>query len=163
MATPVSEQAALLAKQMGVESPSAEVIEVYTRILARTSLVIPLGPTRSVARGNAEDGREFPDEKDYNFFKEMLDKTAINEFFQHEDWGSHRVLMDTFAIDESHTVPAYRVFWNERQRFLSDHNDLEAFKTIVEPMVASVSMLLGVDWATWALDVGQPNKGQSQS
>ncbi len=53
MATPVAEQAVLLAKQMGIESPSAEVIETYTRILARTSLVVPLGPTRSSLRGNA--------------------------------------------------------------------------------------------------------------
>lgn len=159
MATPVAEQALLLAQQMGVEAPSAEVIETYTRILARTSLVVPLGPTRSAVRGNAEDDREYPDEKDYAFFKEMLEKTAINEFFQQEDWGSHRVLMDTFALDAEHTVPAYRVFWNERQRFLAAHNDdVEAFKAIVEPMVASVSMLLGVDWATWALDVGQGQK-----
>lgn len=158
MATSVAEQALLLAKQMGVENPSAEVIETYTRILARTSLVVPLGPTRSVVRGNAEDEREYPDEKDYAFFKEMLEKTAINEFFQHEDWGPHRVLMDMFALDDQHTVPAYRVFWNERQRFLADHNEVESFKAIVEPMVASVSMLLGVDWATWALGVGQGQK-----
>ena len=158
MATPVAEQALLLAQQMGVEAPSSEVIETYTRILARTSLVVPLGPTRSAVRGNAEDDREYPDQKDYAFFKEMLEKTAINEFFQHEDWGSHRVLMDTFALDAEHTVPAYRVFWNERQRFLKAHDDVETFKAIVEPMVASVSMLLGVDWATWALDVGQGQK-----
>lgn len=158
MATPVAEQALLLAKQMGVENPSAEVIETYTRILARTSLVVPLGPTRSMVRGNTEDEREYPDEKDYVFFKEMLEKTAINEFFQHEDWGPHRVLMDMFALDDQHMVPAYRVFWNERQRFLADHNEVESFKAIVEPMVASVSMLLGVDWATWALDVGQGQK-----
>lgn len=158
MATPVAEQALLLAKQMGVEHPSADVIETYTRILARTSLVVPLGPTRSVLRGNAEDDRESPDAKDYAFFKAMLEKTAINEFFQHEDWGSHRVLMDTLALDERHSVPAYRVFWNERQRFLAAHADLETFKSVVEPMVASVSMLLGVDWANWVLDVGQSHK-----
>ena len=158
MATPVAEQALLLAKQMGVENLSAEVIETYTRILARTSLVVPLGPTRSMVRGNAEDEREYPDEKDYAFFKEMLEKTAINEFFQHEDWGPYRVLMDMFALDDEHLVPAYRIFWNERQRFLADHNEVESFKAIVEPMVASVSMLLGVDWATWALDVGQGQK-----
>ena len=158
MATPVAEQALLLAKQMGVESPSAEVIETYTRILARTSLVVPLGPTRSMVRGNAEDEREYPDEKDYAFFKEMLEKTAINEFFQHEDWGPHRVLMDMFALDDQHLVPAYRIFWNERQRFLADHNEVESFKAIVEPMVASVSMLLGVDWADWTLDIGQSKK-----
>ena len=158
MATPVAEQALLLAKQMGVENPSAEVIETYTRILARTSLVVPLGPTRSMVRGNAEDEREYPDEKDYAFFKEMLEKTAINEFFQHEDWGPHRVLMDMFALDDEHLVPAYRVFWNERQRFLADHNEVESFKAIVEPMVASVSMLLGVDWADWTLDIGQTKK-----
>lgn len=64
MATPVATQAVLLAKQMGVDNPSAEVIETYTRILARTSLVVPLGPTRSIPRGNAEDDREYPDEKD---------------------------------------------------------------------------------------------------
>ena len=158
MATPVAEQALLLAKQMGVENPSAEVIETYTRILARTSLVVPLGPTRSMMRGNAEDSREYPDEKDYAFFKEMLEKTAINEFFQHEDWGPYRVLMDMFALDDEHLVPAYRVFWNERQRFLADHNEVESFKAIVEPMVASVSMLLGVDWADWTLDIGQTKK-----
>ena len=158
MATPVAEQALLLAKQMGVENPSAEVIETYTRILARTSLVVPLGPTRSMVRGNAEDEREYPDEKDYAFFKEMLEKTAINEFFQHEDWGPYRVLMDMFALDDEHLVPAYRVFWNERQRFLADHNEVESFKAIVEPMVASVSMLLGVDWADWTLDIGQTKK-----
>ena len=158
MATPVAEQALLLAQQMGVENPSAEIIETYTRILARTSLVVPLGPTRSAVRGNAKDEREYPDEKDYAFFKEMLEKTAINEFFQHEDWGSHRVLMDMFALDEQHSVPAYRVFWNERQRFLADHNDIESFKAIVKPMVASVSMLLGVDWADWTLDIGQSKK-----
>jgi|GEM_PF-2971786 len=158
MATPVAEQALLLAKQMGVENPSAEVIETYTRILARTSLMVPLGPTRSMVRGNAEDEREYPDEKDYAFFKEMLEKTAINEFFQHEDWGPHRVLMDMFALDDEHLVPAYRVFWNERQRFLADHNEVESFKAIVEPMVASVSMLLGVDWADWTLDIGQTKK-----
>jgi hypothetical protein len=156
MATPVAEQALLLAKQMGVESPSPEVIETYTRILARTSLVVPLGPTRSVARGNDEDNREYPDEKDYAFFKEMLEKTAINEFFQNEAWGPHRVLMDMVALDDQHSVPAYRVFWNERQSFLSAHNeDVDGFKAIVEPMVASVSMLLGADWASWILDVGQ--------
>ena len=158
MATPVAEQALLLAKQMGVENPSAEVIETYTRILARTSLVVPLGPTRSMVRRNAEDEREHPDEKDYAFFKEMLEKTAINEFFQHEDWGPHRVLMDMFVLDDQHMVPAYRVFWNERQRFLADHNEVESFKAIVEPMVASVSMLLGVDWADWTLDIGQIKK-----
>ena len=158
MGTPVAEQALLLAKQMGVENPSAEVIETYTRILARTSLVVPLGPTRSAVRGNDEDNREYPDEKDYAFFKEMLEKTAINEFFQHEDWGPHRVLMDMFALDDEHLVPAYRVFWNERQRFLADHNEVESFKAIVEPMVASVSMLLGVDWADWTLDIGQTKK-----
>ena len=156
MATPVAEQALLLAKKMGVEAPSADVIETYTRILARTSLVVPLGATRAAVRGNAEDQREYPDEKDYAFFKEMLEKTAINEFFQHDDWGSHRVLMDMVAVDDQHSVPAYRVFWNERQRFLMAHNDdVEAFKAIVEPMVASVSMLLGVDWASWSLDIGQ--------
>lgn len=155
MATPVAAQALALAKQMGVESPSAQVIETYTRILARTSLVVPLGPARAMVRGNAEDDREYPDEKDYIFFKDMLEKTAINEFFQHEDWGPHRVLMDTFKLDETHTVPAYRVFWNERQRFLAAHNELDAFKAVVEPMVASISMLLGVDWANWALDAGQ--------
>lgn len=159
MATPVPEQALLLAKQMGVEAPAADVIETYSRILARTSLVVPLGPTSSVVRGNAEDEREYPDEKDYAFFKEMLEKTAINEFFQHDDWGPHRVLMDMFAVDDEHTVPAYRVFWNERQRFLAAHNDdVEAFKVVVEPMVASVSMLLGVAWATWTLDIGQSKK-----
>lgn len=158
MATPVATQAVLLAKQMGVEHPSADVIETYTRILARTSLVVLLGPTRSVLRGNAEDDREYPDEKDYTFFKEMLEKTAINEFFQHEDWGSHRVLMDTFALDDTHTVPAYRVFWNERQKFLAAHNEIDTFKAIIEPMVASVSMLLSVDWANWTLDVGQRKK-----
>jgi hypothetical protein len=158
MATPVATQAVLLAKQMGVDNPSAEVIETYTRILARTSLVVPLGPTRSIPRGNAEDDREYPDEKDYTFFKEMLEKTAINEFFQHEDWGSHRVLMDTFALDETHTVPAYRVFWNERQKFLAAHDEIDTFKAIIEPMVASVSMLLSVDWANWTLDVGQRKK-----
>ena len=158
MATPVATQAVLLAKQMGVDNPSAEVIETYTRILARTSLVVPLGPTRSIPRGNAEDDREYPDEKDYTFFKEMLDKTAINEFFQHEDWGSHRVLMDTFALDDTHTVPAYRVFWNERQKFLAAHDEIDTFKAIIEPMVASVSMLLSVDWANWTLDVGQRKK-----
>ena len=119
---------------------------------------MPLGPTRSAVRGNAEDEREYPDDKDYAFFKEMLEKTAMNEFFQHEDWGSHRVLMDMFALDEQHSVPAYRVFWNERQRFLADHNETESFKAIVEPMVASVSMLLGVDWADWTLDIGQSKK-----
>lgn len=155
MATPVAEQAMLLAKQMGVDSPSAEILEAYTKILARTSLVVPLGPTRSVNRGNAEDDRAFPDEKDYAFFKEMLEKTAINEFFAHEDWGPHRVLMDMYKVDDTHMVPAYRVFWNERQQFLAAHNELESFKAVVEPMVASVSMLLGVDWATWALDIGQ--------
>lgn len=156
MATPVAEQALLLAKQMGIENPSAEVIETYTRILARTSLVVPLGPTRSMVRGNAEDNREYPDEKDYTFFKEMLEKTAINEFFQNDAWGPHRVLMDMYALDDQHSVPAYRVFWNERQGFLSAHNEnVEAFKAIVEPMVASVSMLLGADWASWVLDVGQ--------
>ncbi len=158
MATPVAEQALLLAKQMGVENPSAEVIETYTRILARTSLVVLLGATRSVVRGNAEDNREYPDEKDYVFFKEMLEKTAINEFFQYEDWGPHRVLMDTFALDDTHTVPAYRVFWNERQKFLAAHNEIDTFKAVIEPMVASVSMLLGVDWSNWALDVGQGQK-----
>jgi hypothetical protein len=66
--------------------------------------------------------------------------------------------MDMFALDDQHLVPAYRIFWNERQRFLADHNEVESFKAIVEPMVASVSMLLGVDWATWALDVGQGQK-----
>ena len=156
MATPVAEQALLLAQKMGVEAPSADVIETYTRILARTSLVVPFGATRSTVRGNAEDDREYPDEKDYAFFKEMLEKTAINEFFQHEDWGPHRVLMDMMALDEQHSVPAYRVFWNERQRFLMTHNDdVEAFKAIIEPMVASVSMLLGVDWSSWSLDIGQ--------
>ena len=30
MATPVAEQALLLAQQMGIENPSAEVIETYT-------------------------------------------------------------------------------------------------------------------------------------
>lgn len=112
MATPVSEQALLLAKQMGVENPSAEVIETYTRILARTSLMVPLGPTRSAMRDNAEDNREYPDEKDYAFFKEMLEKTAINEFFQHEEWGPHRLLMDMYVLDDQHSVPAYRVLWN---------------------------------------------------
>jgi hypothetical protein len=156
MATPVAEQALLLAKQMGIENPSPEVIETYTRILARTSLVVPLGPTRSTLRGNAEDNREYPDEKDYAFFKEMLEKTAINEFFQNDEWGPHRVLMDMYALDDQHSVPAYRVFWNERQGFLSAHNeDVEAFKAVVEPMVASVSMLLGADWASWVLDIGQ--------
>lgn len=159
MATSVAEQALLLARQMGVADPSAEVIETYTRILARTSLVVPLGPTRSMVRSNAEDNREYPDEIDYAFFKEMLEKTAINEFFQNDAWGPHRVLMDMYVLDDQHSVPAYRVFWNERQRFLSEHNeDVEAFKGIVEPMVASVSMLLGVDWASWMLDVGQNKK-----
>lgn len=159
MATPVSEQALLLAKQMGVENPSAEVIEIYTRILARTSLMVPLGPTRSAMRDNAEDNREYPDEKDYAFFKEMLEKTAINEFCQYEEWGPHRVLMDMYVLDDQHSVPAYRVLWNERQRFLAAHNDdIDSFKGIVEPMVAAVSMLLGADWASWALDVGQPKK-----
>ena len=88
----------------------------------------------------------------------MLEKTAINEFFQHEDWGSHRVLMDTFALDDTHTVPAYRVFWNERQKFLAAHDEIDTFKAIIEPMVASVSMLLSVDWANWTLDVGQRKK-----
>lgn len=155
MATPVAEQAALLAKKMEIDNPSAEVIETYTRILARTSLLVLLGPARNVLRGNASDERSFADEQDYEFFRQMLEKTAIAEFFQHVAWGPHRVLMDMITIEEGRRVPVYRVFWNERQKFLAAHDDAEAFKATVEPIIASVAMLLGVDWADWMLDVGQ--------
>lgn len=154
MATPVAEQAALLAKSMGVENPSAEVIETYSRILARTSLLVLLGPAKNVLRGNAGDERSFADAQDYEFFRQMLDKTAIAEFFQHDAWGPHRVLMDMHTLEDGQRVPAYRVFWNERQRFLADHDDLAGFKSTLEPMIASIAMLLGVEWANWTLDVG---------
>ena len=155
MATPVAEQATLLAKKSGIDTPSAEDIATYSRMLAETSLIVVLGPVRNSRRGDASDAREFADERDYDFFRQMLDKTAIAEFFEHQDWGPHRVLMDTVMLDTDHRVPVYRVFWNERQRFLADYDDLDAFKTTLEPMVASVAMLLGVDWADWMLDVGQ--------
>lgn len=155
MATPVAEQAALLAKKHGIDAPSAEDIATYTQVLARASLIVMLGPVRNTLRGDASDAREFSDEHDYTFFRQMLDKTAIAEFFEHQEWGPHRVLMDTVMLDADQRVPVYRVFWNERQRFLADYDDLDTFKATLEPMVASVAMLLGVDWADWMLDVGQ--------
>jgi hypothetical protein len=155
MATPVAEQAILLAKSKGIDAPSADVIATYSRMLAKTSLIVVLGPVRNTLRGDASDAREFADERDYDFFRQMLDKTAIAEFFEHQAWGPHRVLMDTVMLDTDQRAPAYRVFWNERQRFLADYDDLDAFKATLEPMVASVSMLLGVEWADWMLDVGQ--------
>ncbi len=155
MATPIAEQALQLAKSAGIDHPTAEQVEAATRVLAKTSLVVLLGPARTVLRGNASDEREFADQQDYEFFRQMLEKTAINEFFQHEAWGPHRVLMDAYALDDGRRVPAFRVLWNERQRFLADHDTLDAFKEVIEPMVGSVAMLLGVDWANWTLDDGR--------
>jgi hypothetical protein len=161
MATPVVEQAKKLAHDMGVKELTPEVIEVYSRILARTSLVVPLGPTRAAVRGKVEDERQYPDATDYAFFKEMLEKTAISEFFEHQAWGTHRVLMDMHVLENGNNVPAYRVFWNERYDFLRSYNQSDDFKSIVEPMIASISMLLGVDWASWVLDVGQEVRQQT--
>ena len=155
MATPIAEQALHLAQSAGIENPTVEQIEAATRVLAKSALLVLLGPARTVLRGNESDEREFADQQDYEFFRQMLDKTAINEFFQHELWGPHRVLMDAHTLEDGRRVPAYRVQWNERQRFLADHDDLEAFKAIVEPMIAAVAMLLGVDWANWTLDDGR--------
>ena len=55
MATPIAEQALQLAKSAGIDHPTAEQLEAATRVLAKASLVVLLGPARTVLRGNASD------------------------------------------------------------------------------------------------------------
>ncbi len=126
--------------------------EKLIRLLSNSTLVIALGPSAAIVRNDGTDNRDFADDKDFALYQDFLKTDGISTVFNSERWGRATCTLEAVEV-KGHQVPAIRVNWENKVALVKDWHDRELFAKLVEPYVATLSLLFGLKWSEWRLDL----------
>lgn len=136
----------------GIGYVTDEIKEKLQRLLSNASMLIALGPTTVVTRNNSEDERMLADEKDTELYTDIVANEAFSNVFKSDDWGEAGVKLEKVDYKGA-IVPALRVHWNDKVRFVKDWHNTKVFSQQISPYLAQIELLIAPKWLEWRVEL----------
>ena len=148
-----TEQANIANETEAQGGPSGDPRKKLEEFLKFATLVVALGPSTALKRNNDSDYREFPDDVDFGYYKDLSSILGFDGFFLSERWGAARVSIESADVN-GHNVLALRVKWENRVSLVQDSHAPETFVQLVNAVLSKIHGLMSPKWLEWRLDLG---------
>jgi len=140
-----------LLKALAETGPNESLMRRMQALYKDACVVVALGPCTALPRDADDEGREFADQQDVDYYVraylQSLESGALAKIFEAKDWGE--VALEYEALDFDGTVcPGVRVDYSNKIAFLAEGKG-GALENRLETMAAALAKMLSARWYRW--------------
>lgn len=127
------------------EELQAQLLDLYKDC----SILILLGPNKSIQRTDKSSAREFPDVGDFEYYSGTFKDIDFRPFFLIERLGPVSLQYEQNQVD-GREFPCLRVTWQDKVELLNWSGTAD-FKQTFEALLEFFNVTLGASWYRWQL------------